>query len=66
MRIGIRAARVNAGLTQEEAAKRLKISRNTLLDWERGIVKKPYAHGRLLSSLYGVPYEDLILPQNLT
>ena len=34
--LSLKAARVNAGLTQEEAAARLGINRNTLQRWERG------------------------------
>ena len=36
MRITLKAARVNAGLTLIEAAKRIGVSRDTLRNWERG------------------------------
>ena len=36
MKVTIEAARVNAGLTQEEAAKRAKISKKTLSAYEQG------------------------------
>ena len=36
MRITMRAARTNAGLTQEEASKQLGISEVTLRNWESG------------------------------
>ena len=36
MRITLEAARVNAGLTQAEAAKKIGVSKETLSNWERG------------------------------
>lgn len=37
LQISLAAARVNAGLTQEEVAKNMKISKNTLVNWEKGV-----------------------------
>ena len=34
--ISLAAARVNAGLTQEEAAKALKVGKQTIVSWEKG------------------------------
>lgn len=36
MQVSMRAARINAGLTQEEASKLLDISEVTLRNWESG------------------------------
>lgn len=36
MRISLEAARVNAKLTQEEAAKALNVSKKTISSWENG------------------------------
>ena len=36
MRITVEAARVNAGLTQEEAAKALNVTKKTVSSWENG------------------------------
>ena len=36
LKISLSAARVNAGLTLEQACKRLKVSKNTLIKWEKG------------------------------
>lgn len=36
-RISLEAARVNAGISQKEAAKRLGINVGTLSNWERGV-----------------------------
>ena len=39
--ISLAAARVNAGLTQEAAAKKMSISKNTLVNWEKGKFTRP-------------------------
>lgn len=36
MRMTLAAARINAGLTQEEASKRIGVSRQTISYWETG------------------------------
>lgn len=35
-KISLAAARVNAGLTQDELRKKVGVSKNILLDWEKG------------------------------
>ena len=39
LRISMAAARVNAGLTQDEMAKRMKLTKQTIVNWEKGRVK---------------------------
>ena len=36
MKLTLKAARVNAGLTQEEVAKTIKKSKNTIVNYENG------------------------------
>ena len=64
--ITLEAARVNAGYSQKNAAKELKISNVTLSNWERG-VSMPKANQIIaICELYGVPYDMLIfLPKRL-
>lgn len=38
-KIKMAAARVNAGLTQEDVAKRMKVSKNTVVNWEKGKIE---------------------------
>ncbi len=59
MKITLRAARVNKGLTQMEAAEMLNISKETISNYENGksfpdvkIIKK-------MEFLYGVSYDDI-------
>lgn len=60
------AARVNAKLTQLEAAERLEVSRQTILNWEKGISSIDLPHFRQMCSVYGVPEECIILPKKST
>ena len=57
-----KAARINAGLTQDEAAKALGVSTPTLINWETGkrIPRADYVDKML--SLYGVPAELFSMP----
>lgn len=64
-KISIRAARVNVGLLQKEAAEQLGISNKTLGNWESGITFPPADKIPAICELYGVPYDHLnFLPIN--
>lgn len=54
-KISLWAARVNAGLTQEEASERIGCARSSLRDWESGKTSPKARTLTELSSLYGVP-----------
>lgn len=58
-KISIKAARVNAGLTQEEAAKQLGINPNTLASYEKKSDKLTIELLKKLSELYGIPVDFL-------
>jgi transcriptional regulator with XRE-family HTH domain len=58
-RISLRAARVNAGLSQEEAACKLGVSKKTLGNWENGITFPSADKINLICELYGVSYDQL-------
>lgn len=62
IKISLAAARVNAGLTQEEVAKRLKISNKTLINWEKGAAEPTFASLSMLSEIYGIPLDNIFLP----
>lgn len=58
MRISIKAARVNAGLTQREVAKTLGVSRETIINWEKGKTFPKSNQKKKLSELFNLS-EDL-------
>jgi transcriptional regulator with XRE-family HTH domain len=59
VKITIKAARTNVGLSQKEAADRLGISNKTLGNWENGITYPPADKIPAICELYGVPYDML-------
>lgn len=64
-KITIRAARVNVGLTQKEAAKQIGVSNKTLCKWEKGESFPDVMQIEQICVLYGVAYDNLIfLPNN--
>lgn len=59
-RISLAAARVNAGYTQEEAAKRLHVGKQTLCNWENGKTEPKTSQAQALAELYDWPYDQII------
>ena len=59
VKMTLRAARVNVGLGQKEAAERLGISNKTLGNWEKGITFPPVDKIPAICELYGVSYDNL-------
>lgn len=59
-RITLRAARVNTGLTQKQAAEKLRVSNKTLCRWEKGVSMPKANNIDDLCELYGVCYDDII------
>lgn len=66
IQISLAAARVNAKMTQEEAAKRLKIGKRTIINWEKGVVTPSFADLNMLSSIYNIPLDNIFLPKEST
>ena len=60
--ISMAAARVNAGLTQEDVARELKVGKQTVINWERGKTEPKIHQARQLSDLYGMPLDYIFLP----
>lgn len=65
MKITLKAARVNAGLTQKEAAIAIGVTKDTISNWER---RKSFPGTKAIKRIeetYCVPYDSIIfLPQN--
>jgi len=64
-KITLKAARVNAGLTQKEAAKRINVSNKTLCNWESGASMPKVDKIDAICDLYNIAYDNIIfLPSN--
>lgn len=67
MKITLKAARVNAGLTQDEAIRKLYISKSTLINYEKYRTIPDIDTAIQMATLYGLSVNDLIfLPENCT
>ena len=56
----LKAARVNAGLTQKEAANMLKVSNKTIGKWENGESMPNGKYIEPICNLYNVSYDNII------
>lgn len=59
MKITLKAARVNSGLGQKEAAKRLGVSESTLYKWESGINKPNVKYLDKIQKVFKMPIEHI-------
>ena len=64
--ITLKAARVNSGLTQEEMASKLGVSREALIKWEAGKVTIKPHHLMVYAQVTGFSVDDFILPEKST
>ena len=62
--ISLKAARVNAGLTQKQASKLLGISQSTLQNYESGKNVPDIVMARQLEKLYGFPSDFIFFGVN--
>ena len=53
------AARVNAGLSQKEAAEKLGVSNSTLCSWEKYTTYPDAEMIPKICDLYGIPYDQI-------
>jgi len=60
MAIHLRAARVNAGLTQAQVAEKLGKNKNTIIAYEKYTSKPDIDTAKSLASLYGMTVDDII------
>ncbi len=61
-KITLAAARVNAGLTQEQLANEMDVSRQTVIDWESGKREMKTAYLYLFCRITGFTEDDILLP----
>lgn len=64
-RITLKAARVNANLSQKEAAETLDIATSTLRNWEAGKTFPRQDQIIALCELYNVNFDDIFFGQRL-
>ena len=66
IQISLAAARVNAGMTQEEVAKKMGISKQTIINWEKGKNIPGIPEMEMMSKLYAMPQDYNFLPSYST
>ena len=62
-KITLAAARVNAGLTQTEAAEKIGVSQITISNWETGKKSPKMSIVPTIAALYKIPVHDLLFVQ---
>lgn len=62
LKIKLKAARVNAGMTQEDVAKTIGRNKQTIVNWENGVTEIRARDLKRLSELYEIPIEYLEVP----
>lgn len=63
LQISLAAARVNAKMTQDDVARAMHVSKQTVVSWEKGNSEPSISQGRELSELYKMPLEHIFLPE---
>jgi len=64
--VSLKAARVNAGLSQDEAAKAIGVSNATICSWERENSYPDVMQFETLCNLYGAPTDCVFLRRKYT
>ena len=59
LKISLKAARVNAGLSQKDVADRLKVSNRTVCSWENGDTFPSADKIDTHCKLYGIAYDNI-------
>ena len=55
IRISLAAARVNARMTQQQVAEKMGVSKQTIINWEKGKVVPGIPEICMMSKLYNMP-----------
>ena len=66
LKISLKAARVNAGLKQDDVAKEIRKTKQTIVNWETGRREIDRANFEALCRLYSVTVDDILLPIRFT
>ena len=60
--VSLAAARENANMTQEDAAKAMHVSKTTIVNWEKGKIIPGIPELTMLCEIYKVPSDYIFLP----
>ena len=63
IQISLKAARINAHMTQADVAKIMNRSAGTIGHWENGKTKVRKTNLRWMAAIYDIPLENLIVPE---
>jgi DNA-binding XRE family transcriptional regulator len=66
IQITLTAARVNAGMTQEQVAEIMHISKQTVVNWEKGRVSPGIPEMEMMARIYNMPLDCIFLPKKST
>lgn len=66
IKISLAAARVNAEMTQSEVAEKMHVSKQTIVNWEKGKIIPGTAQLNFLCTLYRFPVDNIFLPNECT
>ena len=58
--ISLAAARVNAGMTQEDVSNKMHVSKNTVVNWEKGTSEPTISQARRLAAYFNMPLDRII------
>lgn len=64
MTLTLKAARINARLSQRLAAEKIGVSIDTIGKWERGKCYPNIRYIPKIEAAYGVKYDQIFFPQN--
>lgn len=59
IKITLKAARINIGLSQKEAAEKLGVHYQTLASWEKDSSDMPHSKINAAAKLYGIPMRNI-------
>jgi DNA-binding XRE family transcriptional regulator len=66
LQISMSAARVNANMTQDDIAREMHISKQTVINWEKGRITPNIAQFEMYCRLCGISKDNIFLPEKAT
>lgn len=64
MQVTLKACRVNTGLSQDEFAKKVGVTLNTVYNWEKGSSEPNLSQLRTISELSTIPIGAIVVSNN--